>query len=216
MATYRIQPPDLEECKSFDVYLTKLAVWEATTPAEKSKRGALIAASLPNNSVKYKKHLQDKFFEQVDGSKLVTDQGLDLVKTFLKKELGESDLYKSVRVWNELENCKQKPGESIDVFLDRFERCYRLVTASSTSANIPAEIRAFMVLKRACVTDTQRMLILSKMDLEDKSGMFEAMSKELKLILGGGPGQANVKIGRSESGAVVLTNPIRGVDTRCQ
>ena len=95
MATYRIQPPDLEECKSFDVYLTKLAVWEATTPAEKSKRGALIAASLPNNSVKYKKDLQDKFFEQVDGSKLVTDQGLDLVKTFLKKELGESDLYKS-------------------------------------------------------------------------------------------------------------------------
>ena len=93
MATYRIQPPDLEECKSFDVYLTKLAVWEATTPAEKSKRGALIAASLPNNSVKYKKDLQDKFFEQVDGSKLVTDQGLDLVKTFLKKELGESDLY---------------------------------------------------------------------------------------------------------------------------
>ena len=103
MATYRIEPPDLEKCKSFDVYLTKLTVWEATTPAEKSKRGPLIAASLPNNSVRYKKDLQDKFYEQVDSSKLIKDEGLEIVKTWLKKELGEEDLYKCVRVWEELE-----------------------------------------------------------------------------------------------------------------
>ena len=46
MATYKVQLPDLDECKSYDVYLTKLKVWEATTPAVKSKQGALIAASL--------------------------------------------------------------------------------------------------------------------------------------------------------------------------
>ena len=68
-----------------------------------------------------------------------------------------------------------------------------MVTANSSSANIPAEIRAFMVLKRACVSDTQRMLILSKMNLEDKPKMFDAMSKKLKLILGGGPGITSVK-----------------------
>ena len=75
MATYKVIPPNLDECKSFDVYLTKLEVWEATTPADKSKLGALIAASLPNDSVKYKKDLQDKFFEQVDGEKLATVEG---------------------------------------------------------------------------------------------------------------------------------------------
>ena len=58
----------------------------------------MIADSLPNNSARHKKDLQDKFFEQVDGTKLVTEGGLELVKTFLKKELGEADLYKSVRV----------------------------------------------------------------------------------------------------------------------
>ena len=205
MATYRVQPPDLEECKSFDVYMTKLTVWEATTPAEVEKRGALIAASLPNKSVKYKKDLQDKFFEQVDGTKLVTKEGLALVKAFLKKELGEEDLYKSVRVWNELEDCKQKSGEIIEDFLSRFERCYTMVTANSTTANIPAENRAFMVLKRASVSDTQRMLILSKMNLDDKSGMFEAMCKELKLVLGGGPGQS----GTSKSSDAITVEPIK-------
>ena len=155
MATYRIEPPDLEKCKSFDVYLTKLTVWEATTPADKAKRGALIAASLPNNSVRYKKDLQDKFYEQVDSSKLITNEGLEIVKTWLKKELGEEDLYKCVRVWEELEECKQKASETIEEFLDRFERCYKMVTASSATANIPEEIRAFMVLKRSNLTKTQ-------------------------------------------------------------
>ena len=60
------------------------------------EEGALIAYSLPNNSVKFKKDLQDKFFKQVDGAKLVSEEGLKLVKTFLQKELGETDLYKSV------------------------------------------------------------------------------------------------------------------------
>ena len=104
MATYRVEPPDLEEWKSLDVHMTKLMVWEATTPAEESKRGALIAASLPNNSARCKEDLQDKFFEKVDGTKLVTEGGWELVKTFLK-ELVEADLYKRVRVWNELEEC---------------------------------------------------------------------------------------------------------------
>ena len=246
----RVQPPDLKECKSFDVYMTELTVWEAT-PAEKSKRGALIAASLPNNSARYKKDLQDKFFEQVDGTKLVLviEGGLEFVKTFLKKELGEADLYKSVRVWNELKDfyksvrvrnelenlyksvrvwnkledlyksarvwnvldeCKQKPEESIDEFLDRFDRCYQLVTASSVSANIPAEIRAFMILKRACVSDTHKRLILSRMNLEDKTKMFEAMSKELKLILGGGPGHANVKYCKSDD--AIKVEPLKSDD----
>ena len=251
----RVQPPDLKECKSFDVCMTELTVWEAT-PAETSKRGALIAASLPNNSARYKKDLQDKFFEQVDGTKLVLviEGGLEFVKTFLKKELGEADLYKSVRVWNELKDfyksvrvrnelenlyksvrvwnkledlyksarvwnvldeCKQKPEESIDEFLDRFDRCYQLVTASRVSANIPAEIRTFMLLKRAYVTDIQRMLILSKMNLENKSGMFEIISKELKqlkLILRGGPGHASVKTGKSESKGAIKVEPIRSDD----
>ena len=48
----------------------------------------VIAASLPNNSVKYKKDLQNKFFEQVDGDKLVMNEGLDLVKASSQKRIG--------------------------------------------------------------------------------------------------------------------------------
>ena len=44
MSGYKVTPPDLETCKSFDVYLKKLKVWENTTPAPKDKLGSIIAA----------------------------------------------------------------------------------------------------------------------------------------------------------------------------
>ena len=43
------------------------------------------------------------------------------------------------------------------------------------------------------MSDTHRMLILSKMNLEKKEEMFKNMCKELKLVLSGGPGQSKVE-----------------------
>ena len=206
MSSYKVQPPDLDSCKSFDVYLTKLTVWEATTPAPEESRGAIIASSLPNNSSRYKKDLQDKFYEQVDGLALVRTGGVKLVRDFLVKELGEEDLDKMVRVWDEFENCR-RGDTSVVQFLDSFERCYNAVMAISQSARIPAEIRAFMVLKRAGVNDTQRMLVLSKLDMSNKAQMFDNMVKQIKLVLGGGPGITQV------SGDAFKVEPSRGEET---
>ena len=217
MATYKVQPPDLDSCKSFDVYLTKLKVWEATTPAPEDKRGAIIASSLPNNSTRYKKDLQDKFYEQVDGEALVRAGGVELVKEYLKKELGEEDLDKMIRVWREFENCR-RGDKSVVEFLDSFERCYNAVMALSTSARIPAEIRAFMVLERAGLNATQQMLVTTKLNLVEKTKMFDNMCREIKLVLGGGPGanrenDNTMKVERStgEEGVFVASNGERFV-----
>ena len=56
------------------MYLAKLKVWETTTPADKSKMGALVAASLPNRSPSYKRDLQDKFHEQVVSDMLTKEE----------------------------------------------------------------------------------------------------------------------------------------------
>ena len=53
---------------------------------------------------------------------------------------------------------------------------------------IPASVRAFMVLKRANIDRTQRMLVLSKLDKSDEVHMFDNMCKELKIVLGSVPG----------------------------
>lgn len=57
---YKVETPGLEEYGSLNVYLSKLEVWEAITQVEKEKRSAMVAQSFANNSVNFKKELQDK------------------------------------------------------------------------------------------------------------------------------------------------------------
>ena len=52
------------------------------------------------------KYLQDKLYKQVDDKMFVMEEGLRLVKEWLKKELEEEDLEKHVRLWEELETCE--------------------------------------------------------------------------------------------------------------
>ena len=62
--SFKITPPDLSACKSFEIFQKELQVWELTTDLPEEKRGAIIASMLPNDS-KLKKDLKDKFFENV-------------------------------------------------------------------------------------------------------------------------------------------------------
>ena len=165
--------------------MKEVEVWETITDVPKAKQGGVLASKLPNDS-KLKKDLRDKFFESVDIAELATDDGLKLVKTFLEEELGEDDLEKQVRTWDEFEDCIRGTS-GIEDFLSTFDRAYKKAAAAS-KATIPAPVRAFMVLKRSNIDKTQRMLVLSKLDKNDNKNMFENMCKELKLVLGGGPG----------------------------
>ena len=47
----------------------------------------------------------------------------------------------------------------------------------------------------------QRMLTLSKTNLEEKKKMFSNMCKELKLVLEGGPGQAKANMAEKDKKA---------------
>ena len=127
--------------------------------------GAIIASMLPNDS-KHKKDLQDKFFENVVISDLGKVGGLSLVKEFLDKELGEDDLERNVRTWNEFEDCTRGNKDKED-FVSEFERQYNKAKNAS-KVKIPEEMCAIMVLKRANVSKVHRMLILSKLDKKDK------------------------------------------------
>ena len=72
--------PDLKNSKSYELFKKELEIWEITTPVPEEKRGAVIAALLPNDCL-LKKDLKDKFFETVDVQKLASNNGLELVKT---------------------------------------------------------------------------------------------------------------------------------------
>ena len=63
--SFKVLPSDLKDCKSYEVYRKELAIRETITDIPKEKRGAILAARLPNES-NLKKDLKDKFFESVE------------------------------------------------------------------------------------------------------------------------------------------------------
>ena len=80
--SYKVTPPDLRNSKSYELFKKELDNWEITTPVPEEKRGAVIAALLPNDC-RLKNDLKDKFFESVDVRALSSKEGLKIVKKFL-------------------------------------------------------------------------------------------------------------------------------------
>ena len=173
---FRVLPPDLTDCRSCEVYRKELAIWDTSKDIPKEKRGAILAARLPDES-KLKKDLA-KFFEIVDVIDLAKEGDLRLVEEFLERELGEVDLEK--------QECTRGTND-IEEFLSDFDGAYKKAEAASKFV-IPASVRAIMVLKRANIDRTQRMRVLSKLDKSDEVDMFDNMHKEIKIVLGRGPG----------------------------
>ena len=181
-----IQPPTLDECSSYDMFKKKLELWELSAELPVKKMASLVIASLTNDS-KFKRGLVDKFMEKHTVAEMTGSTGLELVKKFLEKELGEKVLNKTIAKWDEFEDCKRGSGEDIQAFVDRFDKAYTGLRAVC-SVVLPSEIRAFMLLRRSGVEGVNRSLVMSKLDFTKADTLYEQVETQIVEILGGGPG----------------------------
>ena len=62
--SYKVTHPDQRNSKSYELFKKELDIWEITTPVPEEKRGAVIAALLPNDC-QLKKDLKDKWIIQI-------------------------------------------------------------------------------------------------------------------------------------------------------
>jgi hypothetical protein len=113
--------------------------------------------------------------------------GLELVKKFLEKELGEKFLNKTILKRCDFEDWKRGPGEDIQTFVDRFDKAYTGLRAVC-SVFLPSEIRAFMLLKRSVVEVVNRSLVMSKLGFTKADTLYEQVGTQIVEILGSGPG----------------------------
>ena len=86
----------------------------------------------------------------------------NIMREWLDEGLSDRDLYLCREMCRELERYKQEGGEASDEFVDKFERYYKLVAASNREVEILDAIRVSMILRKANLMDTQRMLIIRR------------------------------------------------------
>ena len=103
---FTIQPPDLNDCKSYEAFKREVKAWADVTDLAKKKQGNYIALSLPNKS-KFGDDLKERVFEKLSLEELKEESGLDKVINFLDEELGKNAVDDIIEKWEDFDNYKR-------------------------------------------------------------------------------------------------------------
>lgn len=181
MAKYNITPPDLNDCKSYEAFKRELSAWSAVTDLAKSKQGNFVILSLPNKS-KFGNDIKERAFESLAQDSLCSEDGLKYLIDFLDKELGKNAVDDVIEKWEDFDNCKKSDDQALEDFIADFEAKYNRIKTAGT--NLPEEVLAYMLLKRAGLTHIEKMLIISRIDMDKKEVLFRDVKCNMKNILG--------------------------------
>lgn len=176
-----VTPPDLNECKTYEIFKRELQAWKSVTELSLAKQGNFVALSLPNKS-KFGNDLRERVFENISAEDLATTAGLTKVIEFLDSELGKSAVDDAIEKWDSFDNCKREEGQTLEDFISDFEAKSSRVRA--TGATLPSEILAYMLMKRSGLTNVERMLVLSRVDISKKDSLYRDVKTHMTNILG--------------------------------
>ena len=113
---------------------------------------------------------------------LKTADGFTILLKFMDKLLGTDDLVDSLEKYEEFEKVESKPGQPINEYLSSFIWKYRKI--ENKGMKLPAEVLAFRLIKKANISGDEKVLILSEMNFENKSTLYDDAKKPLKKYKG--------------------------------
>ena len=180
-AKFSVTPPGLNECKTYEAFKRKLSAWESITELPKTKRGNLVALSLPYQS-KFGNNLRERLFEHLNQEELNSEDGLDKVIEFLDKELGKDAVEDVIEKWDQFDSCRRGAGQSLEDFVSDFELKWNRV--KSTGTQLSEEVLTYMLMKRAGLSNLERMLVLSRVDMKIKKELYRNVKMNMANILG--------------------------------
>ncbi len=172
----RISPPDLEKCGSFERYKQELKAWQLVTDVEKKKQGVAMALSLPE-----KGNTIGQVFDELEIASLNAEDGFDKLVIFLAEKLGKDDLSDCWEKFEDFEEFVRKDGQISD-YVAKFDLKYNRIMKKGMI--LPPEVLAFKLLKRAKITNDERLLVLTGMDYSKRSTLFEQAKKSLTKFKG--------------------------------
>ena len=181
MAKYNITPPDLNECKSYEAFKRELKAWAAVTELAKGKQGNYVVLSLPNKS-KFGNDIRERALETITEEDLSKEDGLATLIRFLDQELGKNAVDDVIEKWDDFDSLRKSESQSLEDFISEFESTYNRIKAKGST--LPEEILAYMLMKRAGLTHIEKMLVLSRVDIEKKETLFKDVKSNMKNILG--------------------------------
>ena len=169
-----INPPALNKGKCFEIYRKEILAWGELTDLPKYKQGIVVALSLPEDD---ETHIRERVFDQIPLQDLKTDDGLIILLNFLDKHCGKDELVDSLEKYEDFESFEREDGQSFQNFISVFDLKYKKI--EQKNMKLAPEVLAFRLLKKANLTRTEKLLILTGMDFENKPALYEQAKKAL-------------------------------------
>ena len=166
-------PPVLKNGGKYELYRKQILAWTELTDLAKGKQGIVVALSLPEDET----NIKEKVFNEIPLEDLKTDDGLTILLKFLDKLLGKEDSIDSLEKYEDFERFERNAGQSINEYLSSFEWKYKKI--ENKGMKLPAEVLAFMLIKKANISGDEKLLILSELNFENKSTLYDDAKKAL-------------------------------------
>ena len=140
-----------------------------------------MALSLPADD---ENQIKDKVFDQISQDELKSENGLNILLTFLYtcKHLGKDNLTDSVEKFGDFDNFQRIEGQTIQEYISMFDSKYRKIEKKDMP--LPSEILAFKLLKKANITKEEKLLVLTGMNFDNKASLYEEAKASLKKFKG--------------------------------
>ena len=175
----RINPPTFLKSKNYERYRQELIAWREITDLSKEKQGIAIALSLPEED---ETQIRQKVFDQIPIDDLKSIDGLTVLINFFDEHLAKDDLTDSLEKFEDFDDFYRHEGQSIQEFIAEYDAKYRKIEKKKMT--LPPEILAFKLLRKACITKEEKLLVLTGMNYENKKTLYEEAKKSLKKFKG--------------------------------
>jgi len=176
-----VTPPSLNEAKTYESYKKELKMWSAVTEVDKKKQGNLITLSLPNES-KFGNNLKERVMEKLSVSDLSCDDGLAKLVNFLDEELASDSTTDLIGKWDDWFDYVRKSDQTMEQFISEYELLVSRL--QSAGQKLSEEVKGFALMRKAGLSDLERTLILSRLDLEKTDTIYKDIKIQCTNLLG--------------------------------
>ena len=177
--TTRINPPTFNKAKTYERFRQELLAWTEITDLSKDKQGIAIALSLPDDD---ESQIREKVFDQIAIDDLKSNDGLTVLINFLDEHLAKDDLTDSLEKIEDFDDFYRTDGQSVTEYIAIFDSKYKKIEKKKMI--LTPEILAFKLLRKANITKKEKRLVLTGMNYENKTTLYEEAKKSLKKFKG--------------------------------
>ena len=174
MATGKIPLPQFRRDKNYSLFKKEVVAWQEVTDVKLEKQGIVLALSLPETE---DFNLREKVFENLSLEQLKGDNGVKYLITFLDEQFGKDELEDSLQKFEDFEDYYRGSGEDITQFITNFDLKYNRI--KTDTLKLPSEILAFKLLRRARLSKSEKLLVISGMNYQEKNTLYDQAKRSL-------------------------------------